>query len=145
MSSPVKLITTIESQPMKYCSDLCRTTCEKIKRSRVPSITAIIALSLCATHAFARPLGVDVSTFQGSINWSSVKAAGITFAWAKATEGATINDSTFTGNQNNGKVAGVNMGAYHFARPGNNSPGTESSHFWNIANNYILADGKTYM
>lgn len=113
--------------------------------SQIPSIAATVALAVCATSAVARPLGIDVSSYQGSVSWSSVKASGITFAWAKATEGATVNDSTFAANQNNGKAAGLYMGAYHFARPGNNSPATESSHFWNIASPYILAEGKTFM
>ena len=32
-----------------------------------------------------RPLGIDVSSYQETVNWTSVKGAGITFAWAKAT------------------------------------------------------------
>ena len=92
-----------------------------------------------------RPLGVDVSSYQGSPNWSSVRSSGITFAWAKATEGVSINDSSFTYNENNGKAAGVYMGAYHFAHPNANSPGSESGHFWSIAGGYIKADGKTLM
>lgn len=128
---------------MKYSSDPGKSRPRHIHKIHIQSLAAIAAM-ICATHADARPLGIDVSTFQGSVNWSSVKAAGITFAFAKATEGATFNDSTFVGNQNNGKAAGVYMGAYHFARPGNNSPGTESSHFWNVANDYIVSDGKSF-
>ena len=45
----------------------------------------------------------------------------------------------------NGKAAGVQMGAYHYAEPGTNSPSTEADYFWNTAGSYILADGKTLM
>ncbi|HZQ46068.1 MAG TPA: GH25 family lysozyme, partial [Verrucomicrobiae bacterium] len=69
-----------------------------------------------------RPIGVDVSHYQGSINWSSVKGAGYSFAWAKATEGTYGEDDTFVNNENNGKGAGVYIGAYHFARPDLTSP-----------------------
>src|SRR6478672_4921070 len=94
----------------------------------------------------ARPLGIDVSSYQGgSINWSSVKGAGYIFAWAKATEGATVNDADFTVNANNGKAAGVIMGAYHYAHPELNSPSTEASHFWAQAGSKITADGLTLM
>ena len=79
------------------------------------------------------------------INWTSVKNSGISFAWAKATEGTSITDADFAVNENNGKAAGVYMGAYHFAHPESDSPGTESSHFWSVAGGYIKADGKTYM
>src|SRR5436305_4379901 len=99
---------------MKHPSDPGSIACQKIKRTHIRSIAAIVALICCTTHADARPLGVDVSSFQGSVTWSSVKAAGVTYAWAKATEGVTLNDSTFTGNENNGKSAGLYMGAYHF-------------------------------
>jgi len=37
---------------------------------------------------------------QGSINWTSVKNAGIAFAWTKATEGTTYVDPFFTANIN---------------------------------------------
>ena len=93
----------------------------------------------------ARPLGIDVSSFQGSsVNWTSVKAAGITFAWAKATEGTTVTDSTFSGNMSRGKAAGVAMGAYDFAHPESNTPAAESGHFWGVAGSQITADGKSF-
>jgi GH25 family lysozyme M1 (1,4-beta-N-acetylmuramidase) len=63
--------------------------------------------------------GVDVSGYQGSnINWSSVKAAGRVFAFAKATEGTGFIDSSFAHNWPGMRNAGVLRGAYHFFRPG---------------------------
>ena len=113
-------------------------------------LTALVAAALAMLagpgQALAqRPLGIDVSSYQGSITWSSVKGDGVVFAWAKATEGATITDGYFVSNENNGKAAGVYMGAYHFAHPNLNSPATEAAHFWSVAKNYITADGKTLM
>ncbi|WP_406283779.1 GH25 family lysozyme [Streptomyces sp. NBC_00209] len=65
----------------------------------------------------ANPEGVDVSSWQGGINWSSVRGAGIEFAWMKATEGLTYKDPTFSANYLNAYNAGVIRGAYHYARP----------------------------
>jgi len=63
--------------------------------------------------------GVDVSGYQGSsINWSTVKAAGRVFAFAKATEGTGFIDSSFAHNWPGMRNAGVLRGAYHFFRPG---------------------------
>jgi GH25 family lysozyme M1 (1,4-beta-N-acetylmuramidase) len=97
----------------------------------------------------ARPLGIDVSSYQGNINWSSVAGAGISFAWAKATEGTGYQDAYFVGNQNNGKAAGVLMGAYHYARydlhAGTAGATAEANYYWNFAKNYIQGDGKTIM
>ncbi len=36
--------------------------------------------------------GIDISHWQGSINWTSVKNSGKTFAFMKATEGTTYTD-----------------------------------------------------
>lgn len=110
-------------------------------------LTGAFAMVLGPGRVLAqRPLGIDVSSYQGSgVNWSSVKGSGRSFAWAKATEGNYYIDADFTINENNGKGAGVVMGAYHFARPDLTSPGTESSYFWNEAHGYIAADGKTLM
>src|SRR3954467_13441818 len=60
--------------------------------------------------------GVDVSTYQGTINWTTAKNAGTVFAFAKATEGADFIDSKFTTNMTNAIAAGVYISPYHFAR-----------------------------
>jgi GH25 family lysozyme M1 (1,4-beta-N-acetylmuramidase) len=61
--------------------------------------------------------GIDVSHYQGSINWASVKAAGIQFAWIKATEGTSYKDPNFNANYVHAYNNKVIRGAYHFARP----------------------------
>lgn len=65
-------------------------------------------------RAGARLDGIDVSTFQGEIDWQAVKASGIVFAFARALEGETIHDSSFTTNWQGMKEAGVVRGAYDF-------------------------------
>jgi len=90
-----------------------------------------------------RPLGVDVSNHQGTINWSRVASSGIQFSFAKATEGNYFQDAYFVGNIQNGKAAGVLMGAYDFARPDIISPSTEAAYFWSFAQSYVQHDGKT--
>lgn len=58
--------------------------------------------------------GIDVSYFQGDVNWKKVAGAGIQFAYIKATEGADRFDSEFRDNWRGAKAAGVARGAYHF-------------------------------
>jgi GH25 family lysozyme M1 (1,4-beta-N-acetylmuramidase) len=92
-----------------------------------------------------RPLGIDVSHWDGAITWTTVKSSGITFAWAKASEGVWYADDTFLNNEANGTVAGVPIGAYHFAEY-NNDLGTsgavaEANYFWSVAANYIKGGG----
>ena len=42
----------------------------------------------------ASPLGIDVSDFQPSINWNTVKANGVQFVYIKATEGTSTDSNT---------------------------------------------------
>lgn len=58
--------------------------------------------------------GIDVSKWQGPIDWAAVKSAGTKFAFIKATEGADHLDERFHENWASAKAAGVPRGAYHF-------------------------------
>lgn len=57
--------------------------------------------------------GIDVSYFQGDIDWKKVSRAGIKFAYIKVTEGADRFDPEFADNWAGAKQAGVVRGAYH--------------------------------
>ncbi|HEX4612465.1 MAG TPA: glycoside hydrolase family 25 protein [Urbifossiella sp.] len=74
--------------------------------------------------------GIDVSHYQGSINWTSVKNSGKSFAFIKATEGTTYTDPTFATNWAGAKAAGLIRGAYHFAHPGTD-PVAQANFFCN--------------
>lgn len=58
--------------------------------------------------------GIDVSKWQGEIDWSEVKRAGTAFAYIKATEGGDHLDERFRANWDGARQAGVLRGAYHF-------------------------------
>ncbi|MFJ8078271.1 lysozyme [Streptomyces sp. NPDC096176] len=73
--------------------------------------------------------GIDVSHWQGAINWSSVKGAGIDFAYIKATEGTSFKDSRFGTNYTDAYNAGLVRGAYHFARPNASNGATQANYF----------------
>jgi lysozyme len=61
--------------------------------------------------------GIDVSSYQGTVNWASVRGAGITFGFTKATEGATYTNPTFAANWANMRANRIVRGAYHYGRP----------------------------
>ena len=61
--------------------------------------------------------GIDVSHYDGTIDWAKVKASGIDFAFMKATEGTTFVDPDLAANWKGAGDAGVIRGAYHFLRP----------------------------
>ena len=61
--------------------------------------------------------GLDVSHWNGSVDWIQVVGGGYTFLFAKATEGTTLIDPTYSINRAGTNGLGLLFGAYHFARP----------------------------
>jgi len=90
--------------------------------------------SLAAVPAGGLP-GIDVSHWQGTIDWAAVAAAGQRFVFAKATEGQTYVDPTYLTNRQGASAAGLAFAAYHFARPDAtaNDAVLEADHFGQAA------------
>jgi lysozyme len=61
--------------------------------------------------------GIDVSHWQGTIDWNAVVAEGIEFSFIKATEGGDYVDPKFAESGAGARDAGIVRGAYHFFRP----------------------------
>ncbi|MBA2382664.1 MAG: glycoside hydrolase family 25 protein [Chloroflexi bacterium] len=61
--------------------------------------------------------GIDVSHWQGTINWTKVAAAGKKFAIIKATDSTSYIDPMYATNHAQARAAGLWTGAYHFAKP----------------------------
>lgn len=59
--------------------------------------------------------GIDVSKYQGNINWTKVaEDRKVQFVYIKATEGATKTDSRYAENLRKARAAGLKVGSYHF-------------------------------
>ncbi|TMV82615.1 glycoside hydrolase [Thioclava sp. BHET1] len=58
--------------------------------------------------------GIDISRYQGAIDWRQVAASGVKFALVKATEGGDYADPSFEDNMREARWAGIAVGAYHF-------------------------------
>ena len=58
--------------------------------------------------------GVDVSAYQGDIDWKKLAGQDIDFAFIKATEGSNFVDEKFQDNYKDAIDAGIRVGAYHF-------------------------------
>lgn len=58
--------------------------------------------------------GMDVSHYQGAIQWDKVAGQGLSFVYMKATEGDDTSDDAFQANWEGASAAGLSKGAYHF-------------------------------
>lgn len=58
--------------------------------------------------------GVDVSSYQGEIDWDTLSSQNISFAFIKATEGSSMVDPCFSYNYDCAQHTDLKIGAYHF-------------------------------
>jgi GH25 family lysozyme M1 (1,4-beta-N-acetylmuramidase) len=103
---------------------------------------AASASSPSAAAAATAVYGLDVSAFQGAVNWSAVKSEGAQFAYIKATEGSYYVNSEFTQQYNGSYNAGLIRGVYAFGIP-NYSSGTTQADYLLAHGGGWSADGKT--
>lgn len=61
--------------------------------------------------------GIDVSKWQGEIDWGAVARAGVRFAYIRVSDGRDVPDPQFARNWREARRAGVIRGAYQFFRP----------------------------
>jgi GH25 family lysozyme M1 (1,4-beta-N-acetylmuramidase) len=106
----------------------------------VIALTALLSAS-ASDAATTRAKGLDVSKWNGTINWGKVAHAGYRFAFGKATEGTSYNDSTYTTNRNGSEGAGLYFGAYHFARPAGRSLAAATASAIKQANHLLAVGG----
>ncbi len=85
---------------------------------------------------------MDVSGYQGNVDWGTAYANGARFAYIKATEGTGYTNGYFTQQYNGSYDAGMIRGSYHFALPDNSGGATQADYFVDHGGGWS-ADGKT--
>jgi GH25 family lysozyme M1 (1,4-beta-N-acetylmuramidase) len=92
----------------------------------------------------ARTPGIDVSQFQGTINWTQVFNAGKRFAFIRASRSNLNEDPNLDTNMANAKAAGLVVGPYHRILPqGENEAGpymdplVDANRYVNAARQYM--------
>ncbi|MBM6715746.1 glycosyl hydrolase family 25, partial [Gemmiger formicilis] len=94
--------------------------------------------------------GIDVSKFQGTIDWNAVKADGITFAIIRCGyrgygSGALVEDSTFRRNIQGATAAGIKVGVYFYSQAINEAEAVEeASMVLSLVQGYSLPYGVYY-
>jgi len=84
------------------------------KKATLPAETLQRNSRIEASHKLQ---GVDISHWDGAIDWAALKKSDITFLYIKATQGTTYQDPMFVKNWANAKKYGFTRGAYHFFDP----------------------------
>ncbi|MEW2177092.1 lysozyme [Streptomyces sp. NPDC005406] len=73
--------------------------------------------------------GVDVSSHQGNVAWSTLWNSGVKWAYTKATEGTYYTNPYFAQQYNGSYNVGMIRGSYHFATPDTTSGATQANYF----------------
>lgn len=83
--------------------------------------------------------GIDVSKWQGDINWQKVKSEGIKFAIIRSSYGQMSIDDKFVDNIKGARAAGIDVGVYHYCYATSvRHAEAEAKHFINIIKPYKL-------
>lgn len=84
-------------------------------------------------------IGIDVSSYQGEIDFAKVKGNGITIVYIKATQGTDYINPMLKKHYQGAKLNGLKIGFYHYLTK--KSPSLEAQHFLNAING-LVADCK---
>jgi GH25 family lysozyme M1 (1,4-beta-N-acetylmuramidase) len=126
-------------------------TSNRLRRSLGRTVTALAgtvatavggAVAAGPAHAAGVVYGMDVSAYQGNVDWGSAYANGARFAYIKATEGTYYTNSYFTQQYNGSYGVGMIRGSYHFAIPADSSGATQADYFIAHGGGWS-GDGKT--
>ncbi len=83
--------------------------------------------------------GIDVSEWQGFIDWQKVKASGVQFAMIRTSYGKQSLDKKYKDNISMAQAAGIDVGAYHYCYATSvEDAKAEARHFINTIRPYKL-------
>ncbi|MFI8522764.1 lysozyme [Streptomyces sp. NPDC085481] len=86
--------------------------------------------------------GVDVSSHQGNVAWSTLWNSGVKWAYVKATEGTYYKNTYFAQQYNGSYNVGMIRGSYHFATPDTTTGAAQADYFVNNGGGWSK-DGRT--
>ncbi len=112
----------VPSEAVGLCQTERAVSFRVLKVAAACALATVFALSVDARitpaeagSAYVR--GIDVSKWQGVINWARVRKDGIRFVIARATYGESSIDPRYAANREGADAAGLAFTAYHYATP----------------------------
>ena len=99
------------------------------------AFTLFFVLSSFPSYAFGPSSstiyqGIDVSSWQGNINFTDVKNSGIYIVYIKSSEGTNYIDPYFERNYQNAKANGLKVGFYHYVTARNTEEARNQANFF---------------
>lgn len=101
-----------------------------------PAPFASPAALLAASRVYP---GMDVSEWQGDIDFEAVKRSGIETVYIRAGEGSDYIDRNFESNYEKASAAGLHIGFYHYVTATNTEEAVRQAQFF-----YSLIEGKSF-
>jgi len=114
----------------------------KIKHITIKYITTILIVLIFPMYILIAPVyafgpaegniyeGIDVSDWQGSIDYSQVANSGIQVVYIRSSEGSSYVDSYFEQNYENAKANGLKVGFYHYLTARSNEEAVQQANFF---------------
>lgn len=102
----------------------------------VVTVTTLLTTTAQAPALAGRKVpGIDVSRYQGRIDWSAVATTPVRFVIMRATLGNRFRDERYRRNLSGATAHGLVVGAYHFAKPGRarHDARAEADHFLRVS------------
>lgn len=93
-----------------------------------------MSYAVVPTSEFQQYEGIDVSDWQGYIDYNKVRENGIEVVYIKASQGRNIKDAYFDINYENAKANGLKVGFYHFLTANNTRRSRTRSTIFRICN-----------
>lgn len=90
-----------------------------LRISMIIAMTTLVAPNVAAqpAHAGSRIPGIDISEYQGTIDWAKVGNANVRFIIMRATKGPSYADARYATNSTGATAQNIKWTAYHYALP----------------------------
>ncbi len=110
--------------------------------AKVPTARKSTGRGVMRAASTTRVYGIDVASYQRTVNWTGYRAQGKRFAYVKATEGVSYRNPYYASQFGGAAKAGMIRGAYHFAIPSRSSGAAQADYFVARGGGWTR-DGKT--
>jgi len=106
-----------------------------MKNKTIKLLALVFSFMICFSfitiaYAHEEHRGIDISVWQGDIDFREVKRSGISYVYIRAGEGTSLIDSKFERNYKQAREEDMQVGFYHFVTARNTRQAKEQAHYF---------------